>query len=96
MFKRWEAGLTGTIRTLRVDKVFGFIKDDTGKGYFFHRSAVYGEGLDNLREGDSVEFDVAQEPKGPRARECAAHVHLTDEISPLWDAAGISDLRPDD
>ena len=58
---------TGTIRTLRADKGFGFIKDDTGKEYFFHRSAVYGEGLDNLREGDSVEFDIGEGPKGPRA-----------------------------
>jgi len=59
--------VTGKIRTLRVDKGFGFIKDETGKEYFFHRSAVYGEGLENLREGDSVEFDVGEGPKGPRA-----------------------------
>ena len=59
--------MTGTIRTLRVDKGFGFIKDAAGKEYFFHRSAVYGEGLENLREDDSVEFDVSQGPKGPRA-----------------------------
>ena len=59
--------VTGKIRTLRVDKGFGFIKDDSGKEYFFHQSAVYGEGLDNLREGDSVEFDVGEGPKGPRA-----------------------------
>ena len=58
---------TGKIRTLRADKGFGFIKDDTGKEYFFHQSAVYGEGMDNLREGDSVEFDVGEGPKGPRA-----------------------------
>ena len=62
-----EDWMTGTIRTLRVDKGFGFIKDAAGKEYFFHQSAVYGEGLDNLREGDSVEFDVGQGPKGPRA-----------------------------
>jgi len=62
-----EETMTGTIRTLRVDKGFGFIKDDAGKEYFFHQSAVYGEGLDNLREGDSVEFDIGQGPKGPRA-----------------------------
>jgi CspA family cold shock protein len=62
-----EVTMTGTIRTLRVDKGFGFIKDDAGKDYFFHQSAVYGEGLDNLREGDSVEFDVGEGPKGPRA-----------------------------
>jgi cold shock protein len=58
---------TGKIRTLRVDKGFGFIKDDSGKDYFFHQSAVYGEGLENLREGDSVEFEIGEGPKGPRA-----------------------------
>jgi CspA family cold shock protein len=58
---------TGTIRTLRVDKGFGFIKDSSGKEFFFHQSAIYGEGIADLREGDSVEFDVADSPKGPRA-----------------------------
>ena len=59
--------MTGKIRTLRVDKGFGFIKDDSGTDYFFHQSAVYGEGLQDLREGDSVEFEVGEGPKGPRA-----------------------------
>ena len=59
--------MTGSIRTIRADKGFGFIKDATGKEYFFHRSAVYGESLEDLREGDSVEFDLGAGPKGPRA-----------------------------
>ena len=59
--------VTGKIRTLRVDKGFGFIKDDSGNEYFFHQSAIYGEGIGDLREGDSVEFEVGQGPKGPRA-----------------------------
>jgi CspA family cold shock protein len=58
---------TGKIRTLRVDKGFGFIKDSAGQDYFFHKSAVYGEGLEDLREGDSVEFEIGEGPKGPRA-----------------------------
>jgi cold shock protein len=62
-----QDAMTGSIRTLRVDKGFGFIKDDAGKEYFFHRSAVYGEGLENLKEGDGVEFDLGEGPKGPRA-----------------------------
>jgi len=62
-----QTNLTGTIRTLRTDKGFGFIKSESGKEYFFHQSAIYGEGIDNLREGDSVEFDVGEGPKGPRA-----------------------------
>ena len=60
--------MTGKIKTLRADKGFGFIKDDDGKEYFFHQSAIYGEGIDMLREGDSVEYTLGPEgPKGPRA-----------------------------
>jgi cold shock protein len=56
---------TGKIRTLRVDKGFGFIKDTAGKDFFFHQSAIYGEGIAD--EGDSVEFEIGEGPKGPRA-----------------------------
>ena len=59
--------MTGTIKTLRVEKGFGFIKGAGGQEYFFHQSAIYGEGINDLREGDSVEFDVTDSPKGPRA-----------------------------
>ena len=59
--------LTGTIARLQAEKGFGFIRDTGGQDYFFHRSAVSGEGMENLREGDSVEFTVGQGPKGPRA-----------------------------
>ena len=59
--------MTGTIRRLRVDKGFEFIKDSAGKEVFFHQSAIFGEGIDDLREGDSVEFEVVDGPKGPRA-----------------------------
>jgi CspA family cold shock protein len=59
--------MTGKIGSLRADKGFGFIKGEGGKEFFFHQSAIYGEGIDNLREGDSVEFDVGEGPKGPRA-----------------------------
>ena len=60
--------MTGTIKTLRTEKGFGFIKDAAGNEYFFHRSAVQGESIDNLREGDSVDFELGQAgPKGPRA-----------------------------
>jgi cold shock protein len=62
--------MTGTIRTLRSDKGFGFIKDDAGHEYFFHQSAIYGEGIADLREGDSVTFEAGEVgPKGPRAED---------------------------
>jgi CspA family cold shock protein len=52
--------MTGTIKTLRADKGFGFIRDASGKEVFFHSSAIFGEGIDMLREGDGG-------AKGPRA-----------------------------
>ena len=59
--------MNGTIRTLRAEKGFGFIKDPGGTEYFFHQSAVQGEGINDLREGDAVDFEVGNGPKGPRA-----------------------------
>jgi len=60
--------MTGTIKTLRPEKGFGFIRGEGGKEYFFHQSAIFGEGIDMLREGDGVEFDLGDGgAKGPRA-----------------------------
>ena len=60
--------MTGTIKTLRAEKGFGFIKDESGRDYFFHQSVIYGEGIDMLREGDTVEFELGPDgQKGPRA-----------------------------
>jgi CspA family cold shock protein len=61
--------VNGTIKTLRADKGYGFIKDVSGREVFFHHTAIYGEGITELREGDEVEFDLGEtSPKGPRAQ----------------------------
>lgn len=59
--------MTGTIKMLQTEKGFGFIRSTDGQEYFFHQSAIYGEGIDMLRAGDHVEFEVEDAPKGPRA-----------------------------
>jgi CspA family cold shock protein len=57
----------GSIKRLVKDRGFGFIKsDDSAIEFFFHRSETI-ENFDLLREGDSVEFEIAPSPKGPRA-----------------------------
>ena len=44
------------------------LSDASGKEVFFHSSAIWGEGIDNLREGDGVEFELGDGGgKGPRA-----------------------------
>ena len=59
--------MTGTIRTLRLDKGFGFIKDNAGKEYFFHSSGLKTLAFDEVNLKDAVEFEPTKSPKGPRA-----------------------------
>ncbi len=56
----------GTIKKLVSDKGFGFIKGDNGE-LFFHRSAVEGITFEELTEGQTVDFQEGDGPKGPRA-----------------------------
>ena len=56
----------GTIKTIRDDRGFGFIKPETGtQDVFFHSSSVEGSGFDQLREGDRVEFTEGTDPRNP-------------------------------
>lgn len=58
---------TGTIARL-TDKGFGFIKrEGQEKDLFFHSNELVGVSFDELREGDSLSFEVADSPKGPNA-----------------------------
>jgi CspA family cold shock protein len=57
----------GTIARL-TDKGFGFIKrDGVEKDLFFHSNELVGVSFDELREGDTLTFEVADSPKGPNA-----------------------------
>ncbi len=57
--------MQGTVKKLVADKGFGFIKDEQGTEYFFHRSEA--QEFDRLREGQKVVFDGTDSPKGMRA-----------------------------
>ena len=56
----------GTIKRLVRDRGFGFIRDQAGQEWFFHRSAVQSS-FDQLKEGQPVSFDEEPSAKGPRA-----------------------------
>ena len=58
----------GKIKKLVSDKGFGFItSDDRGKDLFFHVSVIEDGAFESLVEGQSVEFESEDGPKGPRA-----------------------------
>ncbi len=68
----------GTIKTIRDDKGFGFIKPEGGsQDIFFHSSSVEGVTFDELREGQQVEFTEGTDPRNP-GRSRAERVRLAD------------------
>ena len=58
---------TGTIKRL-TDRGFGFIaREGSDKDLFFHSKELQGVEYADLKEGDSVQFEVGESPKGPNA-----------------------------
>ena len=57
----------GTIRRLMKARGYGFITTQEGKDVFFHRTAPRDVEVDSLEEEQSVEFDVEEGRRGPRA-----------------------------
>jgi CspA family cold shock protein len=59
---------SGTVKWFNEQKGFGFITQDSGPDVFVHYSAIEDTGFKSLNEGDQVEFEVTQGPKGPQAK----------------------------
>ena len=60
-------GKTGRVKWFSDAKGSGFIEQEDGEDVFVHYSAIQGEGFKTLSEGQKVEFEVTQGPKGLQA-----------------------------
>ncbi len=57
----------GTVKWFNDAKGFGFITRENGPDVFVHHTAIQTEGFRSLAEGETVEFEVIQGPKGLQA-----------------------------
>ncbi len=58
---------TGKVKWFNNSKGYGFITADDGTDAFVHYGDIAGEGFKSLEEGDNVEFEMSQGPKGAKA-----------------------------
>jgi len=58
----------GTVKWFSNEKGYGFITPESGKDVFVHHSEIQGDGYKTLEEGQSVQFEVAEGPKGEQAK----------------------------
>ena len=69
--------LKGTVKWFNNAKGYGFIGRESGADVFVHYSAITAEGYKSLQEGDEVEFEITQGPKGPQAANVTKAAHST-------------------
>ena len=61
------ARASGTVKWFSQEKGFGFVTREDGTDIFVHHSGISGRGFKTLEQGERVEFDVIEEPKGLKA-----------------------------
>ena len=62
------ARTSGTVKWFSKEKGYGFITQESGPDVFVHHASIQGGGFKMLYEGERVEFDVIEEPKGLKAQ----------------------------
>ncbi len=60
--------VVGKVKFFNESRGFGFIEQQSGPDVFVHFSAIQADGFKTLADGQSVEFEVGQGPKGPQAQ----------------------------
>jgi CspA family cold shock protein len=57
----------GTVKWFNEKKGYGFLSQENGNDVFVHYTSIKSDGFKTLKEGDAVEFEVQDGPKGPQA-----------------------------
>lgn len=57
----------GTVKWFNAEKGYGFISQESGDDVFVHFSAIQGKGFKTLEEGQSVNFEIEEGPRGKQA-----------------------------
>jgi len=60
-------GMQGKVKWFSAEKGYGFIEREDGGDVFVHFSAIQEDGYKSLSEGQEVEFDIVEGPRGPQA-----------------------------
>ncbi|OWZ84843.1 cold shock domain-containing protein [Natranaerobius trueperi] len=59
--------MQGTVKWFNADRGYGFIERSEGDDVFVHYSAIQEEGFKTLEDGQNVEFEIVEGPRGPQA-----------------------------
>jgi len=66
-WKEEQEMVKGKVKWFSNQKGYGFITPESGDDVFVHHSAIQGDGFKTLDEGQEVEFEVQDGPKGKQA-----------------------------
>jgi len=61
--------MQGKVKWFNADRGYGFIEREEGDDVFVHYSAIQEEGFKTLEDGQEVEFEIVEGPRGPQAAE---------------------------
>ena len=72
---------TGKVKWFNDAKGYGFIEREDGEDVFVHYSSIIGEGYRSLAEGATVDFEIEEDAKGPRASNVVVTAPATQEAA---------------
>ena len=60
--------MKGTVKNFNKEKGYGFIRAEDNRDYFFHYSSLLMDEYKTAEKGESVEFEIEEPDRGPRAK----------------------------